>query len=694
MTKLIPRRALLIGCDYYAQGDARIVDGKAVSFNHLLGCVEDVRAVEKFLGSIGVPSENIQKLTASCNVADPTKPSEDSSAWPNYDNVIKALDRIVDEFKKDFEEDSNEDSEVGGLVYIHYAGHGIRRDALPKDVNPSDGDNLLGTALAMTDVSTGGAYLTGYQLGVRIQGMVLGLKKRLRVTLVLDSCFSGGGFRASGIRTIPVVDTTMLEKDKMADRDADRYLSRLRGTRQASLRESWLSNPVGCTVLTACDINQVADENWFKGEEGKGSTKRGAFTWWMCDLLSRYGQHQGRLPTHNTVRDYVKENLGSKSQEPILYGEGNIEFFGYKEYVKRPACRVSTVSGEIRLHVGSAQGVAVGAIYDIYPPDCDIQHEKVFSLALQAKVTMPYQFYSTVQLDGPQSTAGSNVRSGSLGVLRAWALHNPVFVNFVPENAYLKRLLEMEMQRVPNLRLHDGSSAQPTLTVTTDNADNFEIDKYGIRLERLPTVSINDKLAIPRLIHVLRHVTRYSDIQGMWDRPRTCIVVEEDFDIRPTNDSEMPRMTNGIRRFTLVEGETLTLEFAYTGPLASVWVQFYELNASWGIEKKLEKLMYPKVPEPPVAIVTTIPPKGRENDAEDVTDRYMIFISDNRDRRSWDEISLPCLPIGAGPLESETADYPPDFTRGEWVQADPAPIWGLSVFEIRTLPRGSTIDRD
>jgi hypothetical protein len=255
----------------------------------------------------------------------------------------------------------------------------------------------------------------------------------------------------------------------------------------------------------------------------------------------------------------------------------------------------------------------------------------------------------------------------------------------------------MEIEQTPNLTLHEGSSEEQTLTVTIDTWKNFEISDNGARLERLPSISVDEKLAIPKLAHVLRHVSRYRDIWGIWDRPRSCTVGENDFDVQPANESQRLEKIAWLRTFTIVEGETLPLRFIYTGPLGSVWVQVYELNPSWGIEKKFERQMFQNLPEPPdpIRISTEIPPNGREDDADETTDRYMIFISDGRDKRSWDEILLPSLPVGGLTLPLDLGvDVPPSYpgdNRCKWEVNDPAPIWGLEVFEIHTLPQGSRV---
>jgi len=269
----------------------------------------------------------------------------------------------------------------------------------------------------------------------------------------------------------------------------------------------------------------------------------------------------------------------------------------------------------------------------------------------------------------------------------------------MPESAYLNKWLKIAVEQTPNLRLHKGSSDKPTLTVTTDTCKNFEIWEYGVRLERLPCISLDEELAIPKLAHVLRHISRYRDIQDIWTRPRASTVGEDDFDLCTANESQRAETIDELERFTIVEGETLPLRFIYKGSLGSVWVQAYELNSSWGIEKKFEAQMFRDVPEPEdfLEISTEIPPKGREDDANETTDRYMIFISDGRDKHSWDEVLLRCLPVGRQPLQLDFGvDILPGFpggNRGAQWKVKTAPIWGLKVFEIHTLPRGSTVDR-
>ncbi|KAK6360155.1 hypothetical protein TWF730_006308 [Orbilia blumenaviensis] len=99
--------ALLIGIDHYIPGRNRKMD---FNFSDLGGCVNDVRAVKGYLQKINV--KHIAMLT-STRGAD--GPEEEESRLPNSPNIIRELERIMD------------DSKPGDLVYIHYSGHGIRK---------------------------------------------------------------------------------------------------------------------------------------------------------------------------------------------------------------------------------------------------------------------------------------------------------------------------------------------------------------------------------------------------------------------------------------------------------------------------------------------------------------------------------------------------------------------------------------
>lgn len=312
-------RALLIGCDFYFPSPENF-DDNPIRFPHLRGAVQDVNDVEAFLCKIGVSKENIVKLTASYDNGHPSCPTEDDlSKWPTHANIVRELEYIA------------KISRPGALVYIQFSGHGIQRGKVPKNKVSSEGDTLLGAALATTDVlQTDGRYLTANELGIRIQAMVE--KKGIRVTLVLDACFSGRGLRnntAYTVRTIPDChDDSDLGDDKVAENAAREHSVSISGTRQAKVTENWLSKPNGCTVLTACGIQQTAGEGTFEVMGTNSMVKRGVLTHWILDFLSQ--RRTISLPSYIAVKDYVhnqiKATLPGTRQTPVLYGDADYEF--------------------------------------------------------------------------------------------------------------------------------------------------------------------------------------------------------------------------------------------------------------------------------------------------------------------------------------------------------------------------------
>lgn len=693
-------RALLIGCDFYSPGDED-TEESPLRFPHLGGAVRDVDDVESFLVNLGVPKDKIVKLTASYKPHSPLHPAEDdTSKWPTHANIIRELESIT------------EQSNHGTLVYIHFSGHGIQRRKLSKDKMSSGGDSLYGAALVTTNALTRhGRYLTANELGLRVQAMV---RKGLRATLVLDACFSGGGLRNDTtytLRSIPEFqDDSDLKSDKIAENEASEYFSRISGLRQAEVKEDWLSKPVGCTVLTACGMQQTAGEYAFQ-ETNKGTiVRRGVLTHWMLEFLNQ--RRTPNLPSHKSVKEYVEKGIAKMSQHihqvPVLYGDAEHEFFGAKKYVSRPTCQVIEMwDDKVRLNVGSAQCVAVGAVYDVYPSDVDCEDIRNFRLAHEARIVKVDSFHSVATLaDRVMDNKLDCVTEGSSGVLRTWALREEVFVRFLPEEANLRIALESELAQTPNLALVGESSDRETFIVKINENNAFDIlerDLNGtnfVRLERLPVVAVDTELAIPKLAHVLRHISRYRDIERLWEHPRSTRVQEGKLDIVLSRGAErlIPIEVCGVRRFDVIEGELLGLRLKYSGPAPFVWVTIFELNPSWGITKRYASKLVKDITEPgeysrPIEVRTTIPPKSTLSDSDDACDNFMALVTEGEDEQSWDEIMLNDLPISAELLQMSTAvdTSLTTKTRAHFSlpRALPDRHWGVVSFVIHSSPRAS-----
>jgi hypothetical protein len=195
--------AVLIGINHYIPGDARRDENKkTLAYPNLLGPVHDVLLVEQYLKKTHqMPKSHILKLTATQPTDGGLKvPKESEFNRPTYENIRRVLE-VTNKAKPD------------DFVYIHYSGHGAR----VKTVYPNlKGKNGLDEALAPTDVNCGGPYLRDVEIDALLEKSV---KKKLMVTVVLDSCHSGGAVRgAEGAvaRGLGKADFSELDTDKSA----------------------------------------------------------------------------------------------------------------------------------------------------------------------------------------------------------------------------------------------------------------------------------------------------------------------------------------------------------------------------------------------------------------------------------------------------------------------------------------------
>ena len=343
--------ALLIGIDCYLPNK---LPGGA-SYPSLKGCVRDIIHVEAFLKrQFNLPSERIYKLTAS-NVDGSSEPSESPEQLPTYENIVGKFKEVI------------EKAQAQDQVYIHYSGHGGRAVTNYPELK---GQRGIDEALVPTDIGKPiSRYLRDIELAALLQQMV---DKGLVVTVVLDSCHSGGTTRAgdSAIRGADreTVDTTPRPTESLVASAAD--LAKTwqdlaeETTRSGQTNMSFLPGAKGYVMLAACRPSEYAYEYEFNGKE-----RNGALTYWLLDSL------QNRSPdvTYKVLYDRINAKVHSQfsSQTPMLFGEGNRLVFGSDYASLQYAVTVMQVDAaknpvSLQLNAGQAQGLSEGAQLAIY----------------------------------------------------------------------------------------------------------------------------------------------------------------------------------------------------------------------------------------------------------------------------------------------------------------------------------------
>ncbi|HMN30842.1 MAG TPA: caspase family protein, partial [Caldilineaceae bacterium] len=352
--------ALLIGVDFYFPNQ---LPGGG-SYRHLGGCVRDVTHVEAHLRDrLGLSADHIFKLSATN--AGGAQPAEPPQQWPTYANMVDAFKQLTAL------------AQPGDRVYIHYAGHGGRTVTAYPDLK-SDG---LDEGLVPTDIGDAHArYLRDVEMHYLIQAMV---EKGLVLTLVLDSCHSGGATRAvegeilgAVPRGISEIDTTDRPADSLVASKAELETAwQGQSTAQSRAAKSvsgWLLEPKGYTLLAACRASEFAFEYPFNGRESNG-----ALTYWLLDSLRQVGP----TFTYKMLQDRILAKVHGQfaQQTPMLQGEGDIVVFGadrIKPYYAVPVLKVENNGERVQLNAGEAHGLTRGAQLAVYPPlTADLSNE-------------------------------------------------------------------------------------------------------------------------------------------------------------------------------------------------------------------------------------------------------------------------------------------------------------------------------
>jgi hypothetical protein len=223
--------ALLIGVNLYPN--------KPPYIEPLAGAVNDVDRIAEVLQQ--VPNVVLTVLKASTgNSTNPELPLESSDIWPTVDNVRLHLDRIANTARPN------------DRVYIHFSGHGMRRDTKSSKFNDEEDDDDEHLAFLLYDKVSGVQALQGLVLAERLKHMVE--VKQLKPVLVLDCCYSGavlrGGDGSGAVREAmynaafyPAHDRQHLRKEVSSQRNR---------RRDAESLPDWFIDPAGYAILTAC----------------------------------------------------------------------------------------------------------------------------------------------------------------------------------------------------------------------------------------------------------------------------------------------------------------------------------------------------------------------------------------------------------------------------------------------------------
>jgi hypothetical protein len=169
-------------------------------------------------------------------------------------------------------------------------------------------------------------YLRDIKISHLLKKMV---DKGLIVTIVLDSCHSGGATRGkninSAVRGLGIVDTTPRPTESLVASHEELVATRrslaTRTQRNVNFGSGWLPEAKGYVLLAVCRESESAHDDIFEGIEANG-----ALNYWMLRSLKDIGPGI----TYKLLHDRIIANVHGlfENQTPMLEGDGSRVVFG------------------------------------------------------------------------------------------------------------------------------------------------------------------------------------------------------------------------------------------------------------------------------------------------------------------------------------------------------------------------------
>ena len=594
--------ALLIGIDYYEPNRL---------YKSLKGCVRDINLVDNYIRqTLQVPSDHIYRLT-SCNLEGLT-PSDEAEQEPNvlptYENIVDAFNHIT------------EKAQPGEQVYIHYSGHGGHAKTVYPHLKGGNG-NQYDEGIVPMDIgdTKEGRYLRDVEMTTLLKRMT---DKGLIVTVILDSCHSGGATRGDAeIRSSNEPDTLERTSESLVAtrEELERNWLDLTGNRETGV--AGLPQAREYVLLAACRPTEFAYEYAVNGRE-----RNGALTYWMIDTLKTLS---GTL-TYKTLHDRISAKVQSKfpQQVPMLLGEGDRAVFGADVLPTQHVVTVMKYDASqktIKLNAGQAQGLSSKVLFAIYSPNTTDFTAKQGQIAIVEVTEVAASSASARILDEAEGGIGvkgeieqgapATMLSAPTDLVRRVRLfdqkklgdaeHELPTQDLVNEQTEaLKRVREELLGASWVVEVKEGEESH--FQVAVDRDGNYEICSGMPILNLNPSLTIDDLRSAQDVVNRLVHLAKYQSVQDL-DNPESELINAIEFELlnkslRSFPDPANPCLKQGELVYLLIKNKSsMSLNIAILDleptweisqiPLRGIETPFYPLQPNEEVSTKLRLAM-------------------------------------------------------------------------------------------------------
>ncbi|UPX13929.1 uncharacterized protein EKO05_0004424 [Ascochyta rabiei] len=532
--------AIVIGINYYSKRPG----------GNLEGCVRDAEHTRLYLEEAVDTPLDVVVLTASTPPVTGAPPPEDPDLWPTYTNINKHLARVIEE------------ASSGDRVYIHYSGHGTKT---PQDI----------ALVLLHDDGIDSRYLRSRVLAKAMGKMV---EKGLIVTLVLDSCFSGGTLRGHRMFDIGV---RSIEYDTSFENDADEGVNAIEpevssSFRDAHIQRNWLINPKGYTTLTACGPDEEAFEILANGH------RQGALTHFLLRALHTL-RLRGTSLTHASLYENVSTNFHAlwARQTPMRYGNSNRTIFG--ELLHSPKNNYVPIykdgEGRLCLRAGHLHGVHEGDEFFACPFG-SAEQSSGYIVSEKANVR-------TISVEATESVLTTTKMESTYGIVTGWQARQitslspaAITVRLAANDAHLdppcEGLLYVEVVADEGMGMLK-SPASCTYIVDVDTKSNYQILDASLN-KVLPflTLPAGSSTQYQVLLNVLQHMGKFKYFEAIENRT-PCSSFEASFSLASAQSC------SNSNRIAIAEGQKWTIRIRNNAE-AALHIGIFNFRPSWEVK--------------------------------------------------------------------------------------------------------------
>ena len=561
---------LLIGIDYYTPNKW---------YKSLRGAVRDIHLVDTVLQqTLKSRLKRIYRLL-SPNPEEPHPSVAQGVQEPTYENIVNAFKTITDE------------SEPGELVYIHYSGHGGQATTIYPELKQGFEQNDEGIVPA--DIGDQeGRYLRDVEITTLLKRMT---DKGLIVTVVLDSCHSGGATRGDAqIRSSELgVDPTPRSTESLVAPREELLHNWRELTQGSDVGVAGLPQARDYVLIAACRSNEYAYEY-----PVNGSDRHGALTYWMVDTLTSSAT-KGQPLTYKLLHDRINAQIQSKfpQQLPMLLGESDRLVFGSDRWSTPYTVQVIKAQPVITLNAGMAQGLSKGTQFSIYPLSTTDFTDKTKQVAI-VEITNVEGGSASARVLQPEEggiAANGTIEPGAPAIMVAAPVDLIQRVRLVLDKAAGDAEHQLPLPLV-------GKQAAALAAVQQALAGNGwvvemkegEVDRYQVAVGRSgeyeictqsvianlrPALSIDDPNAAATVVQRLVHLAKYQAVQSL-DNPGSKLA--QALEVELLTEDEQPFVEPGNP--TINTGDIVCLRVKNKGnqPLK---VAVLDLEPTWAISQ-------------------------------------------------------------------------------------------------------------